>query len=319
MKNLVLLFAILFLMHFNGISYSQWNQTLSPVVGAVYSLAANGTNVFAGTDSGVYVTSDKGINWAQSNNGLTNKKIYSFAVSGTKIYAGLIGVFQSTNNGANWTPLGLSNTVGLSLLVTGNNIFVGTGGGVYLSTNKGTSWIQVNNGLNNSLDVRALAISGNNIFAVTNGYGVYLSSNNGTNWTQVNNGQPPSWIYSLTANGIELFAGTHFQGAWKRPLAEFTNVSKDVNDSPRDFTLSQNCPNPFNPSTVISYSLPSASNVKLIVCNTLGQTVEILENSFKQPGNYSVPFYASDLPSGIYFYKLEAAHFSQIKKMMLLK
>jgi hypothetical protein len=88
---------------------------------------------------------------------------------------------------------------------------------------------------------------------------------------------------------------------------------------PNDYVLSQNYPNPFNPSTVISYSLPSSSNIKLIVYNTLGQTVKILENSFKKAGNYSINFNAADLPSGIYFYKLDAAQFSQVKKMILIK
>jgi hypothetical protein len=88
---------------------------------------------------------------------------------------------------------------------------------------------------------------------------------------------------------------------------------------PKDYTLSQNYPNPFNPSTVISYSLPSSSNVKLIVYNTLGQTIKTLESGYKTAGNYYVNFNASALPSGIYFYKLEAGQYSQIKKMMLLK
>jgi Secretion system C-terminal sorting domain len=85
------------------------------------------------------------------------------------------------------------------------------------------------------------------------------------------------------------------------------------------FRLQQNYPNPFNPNTLISYSIPSASNIKLIVYNTLGQKVKDLENGFKNAGNYSVNFNASDLPSGIYFYKLEAGQFSQVKKMILLK
>jgi outer membrane protein assembly factor BamB len=96
-------------------------------------------------------------------------------------------------------------------------------------------------------------------------------------------------------------------------------VTKDNNNIPNSFRLTQNYPNPFNPNTVISYSLPSVSNVKLIVYNTLGQTVKILENGFKNAGNYSVTFNAVNLPSGIYFYKLEAGQFTQVKKMMLIK
>jgi hypothetical protein len=89
--------------------------------------------------------------------------------------------------------------------------------------------------------------------------------------------------------------------------------------SPSQYSLSDNYPNPFNPSTVITYSIPSALNVELTIYNSLGQTVRVLENGFKNAGNYSLTFNAAELPSGIYFYKLEAGQFSQTKKMILLK
>jgi len=88
---------------------------------------------------------------------------------------------------------------------------------------------------------------------------------------------------------------------------------------PKNYELNQNFPNPFNPNTVISYSLPLASNVRLIVYNSLGQAVKVLENGFKNAGTYSVNFNATELPSGTYYYKIEAGQFSQIKKMIHLK
>jgi hypothetical protein len=57
----------------------------------------------------------------------------------------------------------------------------------------------------------------------------------------------------------------------------------------------------------------------MLVYNSIGQTVRILENGFKNAGNYTVSFNASELPSGVYFYRIEAGQFSQIRKMMLLK
>jgi hypothetical protein len=93
----------------------------------------------------------------------------------------------------------------------------------------------------------------------------------------------------------------------------------EVSVAPQSFSLEQNYPNPFNPTTTISYSLPSASNVKLIVFNTLGQQIKTLVSEYKSAGNYTITFNASALPSGIYFYKLEAGPFTQIKKMILLK
>jgi Secretion system C-terminal sorting domain/Beta-propeller repeat len=96
-------------------------------------------------------------------------------------------------------------------------------------------------------------------------------------------------------------------------------VKNEIDVIPKEYSLQQNYPNPFNPNTVISYSLPLASNVKLIVYNSIGQTVKVLENEYKNVGNYSVNFNASALPSGIYFYKLEVGQFTKVKKMILLK
>jgi hypothetical protein len=104
--------------------------------------------------------------------------------------------------------------------------------------------------------------------------------------------------------------------------SNFPSTFVGINDksiSKLDFNLNQNYPNPFNPNTVISYSLPSSSNVKLNVYNTLGQVVKTLDSGYKKAGSYSINFNASDLSSGIYFYKLEAGQFSQIKKMILIK
>ena len=100
---------------------------------------------------------------------------------------------------------------------------------------------------------------------------------------------------------------------------KYSSVSEAEVAVPNNYELSQNFPNPFNPSTVISYSLPTVSNVKLIIFNSLGQTVKVLEKGFKNAGSYSVNFNATELSSGTYFYKIEAGQFSQIKKMILLK
>jgi hypothetical protein len=98
-----------------------------------------------------------------------------------------------------------------------------------------------------------------------------------------------------------------------------TPVEVNFQQIAKDYSLGQNYPNPFNPSTTIAYSLPQASNVKLSVYNALGQQVKIVENVYKNAGNYQVTLNANDLNSGIYFYKLEAGQFSQIKKMILVK
>jgi hypothetical protein len=122
-----------------------------------------------------------------------------------------------------------------------------------------------------------------------------------------------------------LYIGTHGSSFFTNHIQNLiaikdtlTSVS-DENVKVIEFKLNQNYPNPFNPATTISYSLPSASNVKIVIYNTLGQSIKVLENGYRSAGNYSVNFNASDLPSGIYFYRLEAGLFSHVMKMMLLK
>jgi hypothetical protein len=88
---------------------------------------------------------------------------------------------------------------------------------------------------------------------------------------------------------------------------------------PSMFTLSQNYPNPFNPSTKIKYSIPHISFVTLKIYDILGREIETLVNEEKNVGFYEVNFDASKLASGIYFYKLTAENFTDIKKLILIK
>ncbi|GMR25037.1 MAG: hypothetical protein BMS9Abin39_0312 [Ignavibacteria bacterium] len=91
------------------------------------------------------------------------------------------------------------------------------------------------------------------------------------------------------------------------------------NPAPLDYTLQQNYPNPFNPVTTISYSLPVKSEVELVIYNALGEGVMQLANEEKEAGRYSVRFNATELASGIYFYRLQAGEFVETKKMVLLR
>lgn len=88
---------------------------------------------------------------------------------------------------------------------------------------------------------------------------------------------------------------------------------------PLAFTLNQNFPNPFNPSTVIRYALPVSGNVTLTVYNSLGQAVRTLVDGQREAGDHEVSFNAADLPSGLYLYELKAAGHTSVKKMMLMK
>jgi hypothetical protein len=87
----------------------------------------------------------------------------------------------------------------------------------------------------------------------------------------------------------------------------------------RAFELAQNYPNPFNPTTTIRYQIPTAETVSLKVYDVLGKEVATLVSGRQEAGNYAVPFNASGLSSGMYFYRLQAGGFVETRKMMLVK
>lgn len=97
-----------------------------------------------------------------------------------------------------------------------------------------------------------------------------------------------------------------------------SSIEVDVN-TPEKFSLEQNYPNPFNSSSVIKYSIPKSSQVSLKIFNTLSEEIETLINEEKPAGIYELTWNASTLPSGVYFYQLNAGDFVETKKMILLK
>jgi cytochrome c peroxidase len=88
---------------------------------------------------------------------------------------------------------------------------------------------------------------------------------------------------------------------------------------PTTYTLESNYPNPFNPITTISYTLPKSTNVTLEIFNLLGQKVAVLANGLQDAGNHTVTWDASNSSTGFYFYRLTTLEFSETKKMLLLK
>jgi hypothetical protein len=85
------------------------------------------------------------------------------------------------------------------------------------------------------------------------------------------------------------------------------------------YDLAQNFPNPYNPSTLIIYSIAAQSNVTIKIYNVLGKLITTLVNENKEAGNYQVNFNAAGLSNGVYFYKIQAGNYTATKKMLLLK
>jgi hypothetical protein len=258
----------------------------------VRALITSGTNLFAGTDGGgIFLSTDNGQNWTAVNSGLTNLSINALTVSGTNLFAVSDDcVSLSSNNGKSWT--------------SGNSIF--------------GSWA--------GYHTYSLAVSGSNLFIGTN-RGVYISTDNGTNCSQVysavshtGGGFNMETVRNLVVEGVTLFAGTDGDGVWKRPLSEIaTRIDESPNKIPVYFELCQNFPNPFNPTTTISFRLPSKSYISLKVFDVLGREVATLVNGELSAGDYSRRLNAGGLASGIYFYRLRANSFSETKKLVLLR
>ena len=303
----------------------------------VWGLAINGSNIFAGTiyGYGVYRSTNNGLNWAQTS--LNTAQISSLVISGNDIFAGdwaSCSVFRSTDNGNNWTQISLGGSateVVACLAVNVNNFFAGTiNGGVFRSTNYGLNWVVTSL---NSVCVVSLTRSNSYIFAGADSYGeVFISSDNGESWILKKQGMSNCSVWSLATSSQYIFAGTD-SSVWRRDLSEIIGIQNISSEIPSGFVLYQNYPNPFNPSTKIKfdvaqhtpYPLSRGENVTLKIYDITGREITTLVNKQLNPGTYEVTFDArqpglgSNLPSGVYFYKLTAENFTNTKKLILLK
>ncbi len=89
---------------------------------------------------------------------------------------------------------------------------------------------------------------------------------------------------------------------------------------PTEYSLYNNYPNPFNPTTIIRFDIPERTNVELIVYDILGRRVKsLVNNELRNPGRYEVSFDAGSLATGVYIYKLTTKYYSQARKMLLVK
>ncbi|HRE40919.1 MAG TPA: T9SS type A sorting domain-containing protein [Ignavibacteria bacterium] len=128
---------------------------------------------------------------------------------------------------------------------------------------------------------------------------------------------PGTYIVTVTGKGPN---GTpvHKRDVTVYVANTVTNIGGDT-EIPLKWDLSQNFPNPFNPTTRINFSVLEKSDVKISIYNSVGKEVSVYSMKQRDPGNYFVTFNAGALPSGVYFYKLESANFTDTKKMLLVK
>ena len=157
-----------------------------------------------------------------------------------------------------------------------------------------------------------------------------FSQNSRVEWSSVSSGfgsqaSATSRVSSSAGGemvGVSLLANTEIESGFMAGLLSFgTTVAVPERSSgiPVAFALSQNYPNPFNPTTTIRYAVPYRSHTSLIVYNTLGQKVAELVNGDIDAGFHEIRFMGTNLASGVYFYRLQAGSFVDVKKLVLCK
>ena len=148
---------------------------------------------------------------------------------------------------------------------------------------------------------------------------ILKSTNSGSNWnpqySTTNN-----TLYSVSFANDDIGYAVGNNGTILKTTSGGTIGIKQISELvPASYSLFQNYPNPFNPSTNIRYSLPKNSLVKLIIFDALGKEVETLVNEKQSTGTYEATFNGSQLPSGVYFAKLEAGTYNNIINMLMIK
>jgi hypothetical protein len=254
------------------------------------------------------------------------------------VSAGQPALIYRATNGTTFTNISgsqLPSRYPTDIYVNPNNsadVYVTLGGfgsgHIYRSTNAGVTW---NNISGNLPDVPHQTVCIDPLYPANiyagNDLGVYASSNGGASWFEFRNGMPYAMVFDLTIvyPGRNIRAVTHGSGIYERDLmSNIVGISQISNEAPKNFSLGQNYPNPFNPETKIKFSIPAAGernsvNTSISIYDITGRLVKTLINGYMKPGIYELSFNASELSTGIYYYRLNTGEFSDTKKMVLLK
>jgi hypothetical protein len=203
--HLMVLFATMFSYMLAGEATAQW-VPMTPLYSAdVLALAANGANIFAGMDNGVFLSTDGVASWKAS--GLAGSTVRALFVTAGNVFAGTdSGIFLSTDNGSSWNFIGLGTSSVGAFCAIGARVFAGTRGrGIFVSSNGGGTW---NPTAVSGCSVPSLAVSGNDVFATVPYGGVFVTSDSGTTWTPVSNGLTTTNVAPILVNGSDLYVGS---------------------------------------------------------------------------------------------------------------
>ncbi len=231
-------------------------------------------------------------------------------------------IYRTTDGGSGWSRITPPTTPGP---IWFNQLSSGLSGPRLRSSDAGGTW-----GLTSgTIPGTVTALSGSiglQMFWASAGSDVYYSSNEGDSWSTA---APFGYTGSTALNHISMTHIGSITAGWAvgmggtivRFIVGEDDVEENPEQSPTEFSLAQNYPNPFNPTTTIQFTIPAGTHgrTSLRVYDVLGREVTTLVNDVRQAGRYQVPWDASTVASGVYFYRLEAGGFVQQRKMLFIK
>jgi len=279
-------------------------------------------------NSGIYKTTNNGDTWFNTNT--LNYGSHDFVLDiNDDIYAAAGYVFLSTNNGISWLDYGLPGQGAYKLAIDPSG-YIWSGNhldGVYRTAGRTipvelVSFSSEVNGNNVSLKWITVTEINNLGFEIERRKTKNVRNDNWENIGFVNGNGTTTELQAYTFVDENISDGIYqyrlkqvdYDGSF-----EYSNIIEAEIGTPYYFFLSQNNPNPFNPSTQINYSIKKAGLVQLRVYDILGKEIATLVNTNKEAGNYSIEFNANQLPSGIYIYRMQSGDFVSSKKMILIK
>ncbi|MBK7254361.1 MAG: T9SS type A sorting domain-containing protein [Ignavibacteria bacterium] len=258
-----------------------------------------------------------------------------FKNDSTGVIAGYSKMFRTTNSGTNWYSVILPSTVATPfcdrVTFIGDTGWTASWGNiVFRTTNYGVSWDSITRiPRSNSSDATYCIEFSNKNTGYSGGDNgkIYRTTNGGFNWTlSANLGVGPfTSIYSLNDSNVWAVGGPGSNYIIFTSNGGLTFINNNSLNEIKNFNLKQNYPNPFNSETNIEYLLLKSGFVTIKIYSLMGKELMCLVNEFKQAGRYEISFDGSNLPSGVYYYKIKAGSprdaggFEQVRKMLLIK
>ena len=327
-KNLCMLFIAILLLQITTLAQEGWFEQTSETAFGLRSVYFTNDNSGWAVGSGgtILKTTDGGTNWIPQTSDTTEwlnsvhftNDTTGWAVGGNG-FEGII--LNTTDGGTNWNSQTGGTMLPLSSVYFTDDTgwAVGVGGTILNTTDEGTNWNFQTSGTTEDL-YSVQFIDNNTGWAVGTNGAILYTTNGGTNWNSQIGGTKEG-LFSVHFNDNN----TGWTVGDSGTILKTTNggvsfvEEQEIDEIATNYSLTNNYPNPFNPSTKIKYSVPKSSNVVIKVFDILGKEIETLVNEEKQTGTYEITWCAENLPSGIYFYRIQAGDFVETKKMILLK